>query len=376
MTPAAQVNPAILRGLAIEDDASEGRISRAYRLANLRKSGIVLVSFGGLVLLAGYVAILGIARTNLSELFAVLIEHLSFGAIPAEIDARLAQILIHLRLPRVAMALVTGGSLALSGVLMQAITRNPLVSPYTIGVSSAAAFGASMAIMFGFGFSGLGRYFIPFSAFIFALGCAALVFSLAWFRGMGAQTMVLTGIALMYLFSALTAAIQFVATQEQLSQVVHWTFGSFNGIGWDAVGISAAVLFIVFPLVQGKAWALNALISGGDEVAQSLGVNVMLLRAMSTVFAVLLAAVVISFCGVIGFIGLVGPHVARLIIGADHRWLIPFSVICGGGLLLIADTLGRLLFSPAIIPVGIVIAFVGVPIFLHLVFVRRSEYFA
>jgi iron complex transport system permease protein len=356
--------------------AANGGIAQAYRRAGWWKAAIIAASLAALVVLAGSVAIMGIATTSLSALFAVILERVSFGLVPADVDPRQAQILIHLRLPRVAMAIITGGALSLSGVLMQAITRNPLVSPYTIGVSSAAAFGASVAIMFGFGLSGLGRYFIPFSAFAFALGCAVLVFSLAWFRGMGAQTMVLTGIALMYLFSALTAAIQFVATQEQLSQVVHWTFGSFNGIAWDAVAISALALAIALPFAQRSARSLNALISGSDDVARSLGINVAALRAASVVLSVMLAAVVISFSGVIGFIGLVGPHVARLLVGADHRFLVPFSVICGGALLLVADTIGRLAFSPAVIPVGIVIAFVGVPIFLHLVYARRSEYFA
>jgi iron complex transport system permease protein len=361
-------------------EVADRSLADVYRSATFRKAAIVALSFAALMVLAGSVAIMGIAKTSLADLFAVLAERLSFGLYQSGIDERTAQIIIHLRLPRVVMAMVGGGSLALAGVLMQAITRNPLVSPYTIGVSSAAAFGASLAIMFGAGVAAslpfTGAHFIPLSAFVFALGCAVLVFSLAWFRGMGAQTMVLTGIALMYLFSALTAAVQFVATQEQLARVVHWTFGSFNGATWDQVAICSVVLLVLLPVVQYGAWSLNALISAGDDVAKSLGVNVAVVRALSVIISVMLAAVVISFAGVIGFIGLVGPHVARLIIGADHRWLVPFSVITGGALLLVADTIGRLAFSPAVIPVGIVIAFVGVPIFLHLILARRNEYFA
>ncbi|WAX96982.1 iron ABC transporter permease [Aminobacter sp. NyZ550] len=351
-------------------------ISSLYHRAGYRKAAVILWSLLVLLLVAGGVAIVGIAETGLVTLLMVILQKLSFGHFVAEVDPQQARVLVHLRLPRVVMAMVAGGSLAFAGVLMQAITRNPLVSPYTIGVSSAAAFGASIAIMFGIGFSAAGLYFVPLTAFLFALGCAVLVFSMAWLRGMGAQTMVLTGIALMYLFSAMTAAVQFVATQEQLARVVHWTFGSLNGIGWDAVAVSGAALLVALPLAQSRAWQFNALTSAGDDVSRSLGINVALLRGIAVVLSVVVSAVVISFTGVIGFVGLIGPHVARLLIGSDHRHLIPFSAICGAMLLLLADTVGRMAFSPTVIPVGIVVAFVGVPLFLHLILSRRSEYFS
>lgn len=345
-----------------------------YRRTELRRWGVILIAAIVVAIFAGWVSILGVADTNLGELFSVLWSRATFGLFATDVDPMKTQVIIHLRLPRVVMALLVGAALSVSGVLMQAISRNPLVSPYTIGVSSAAAFGASLAIMFGL--ADLGPYFVPISAVVFAIGCATLVFSMAWFRGMGAQTLVLTGIALMYLFSALTAAIQFFATQEQLARVVHWTFGSLNDSSWDKVVVIAIVFVVTLPLVMRGAWALNAVTSGGDEVASSLGINVPHLRISAMFFAVLLAAVVISFTGVIGFVGLIGPHVARMLIGADHRALLPFSMLCGGALLLAADTVGRLLFSPIIIPVGIVVAFVGVPLFLHLVLSRRKEYFS
>ncbi len=354
---------------------SAGTSSR-YRRSGYRKAAVILSSLLVLLAVAGAVAIIGIAETGLVTLLMVILQKLTFGHFVAEVDPQQARVLVHLRLPRVVMAMVAGGSLAFAGVLMQAITRNPLVSPYTIGVSSAAAFGASIAIMFGVGFSAAGLYFVPLTAFLFALGCAVLVFSMAWLRGMGAQTMVLTGIALMYLFSAMTAAVQFVATQEQLARVVHWTFGSLNGIGWDAVAVSGAALLVALPLAQSRAWQFNALTSAGDDVSRSLGINVALLRGLAVVLSVVVSAVVISFTGVIGFVGLIGPHVARLMIGSDHRYLIPFSAICGAMLLLLADTVGRMAFSPTVIPVGIVVAFVGVPLFLHLILSRRSEYFS
>lgn len=350
-------------------------VGARYRRAGRWRLAAIAAAFLVLMLIAGRVAVMGVAETSPGTLLAVLLERASFGLIVSEVDPQQARVLVHLRLPRVVMAIVAGAALSVAGVLMQAITRNPLVSPYTVGVSSAAAFGASIAIMFGVGISAAGLYFVPLTAFLFALGCAAAVFSMAWFRGMAPQTMILTGIALMYLFSALTAAVQFVATQEQLARVVHWTFGSFNGVSWDAVAISALALLIVLPLAQARAWQLNAMTGAGDEVARSLGIDVPLLRVLAILYAVTVSAVVISFAGVIGFVGLIGPHVARLVIGADHRYLIAFAAICGAILLLVADTVGRMVFSPTVVPVGIVVAFVGVPIFLHLILSRRTEYF-
>lgn len=351
-------------------------LGKRYHAESRRRMVIVFVSFCALIVAAAAVTVRGINETNMGTLVLVLIERASFGHFDFVANEQSARVLLYLRLPRVIMAIVAGAALSVSGVLMQAITRNPLVSPYTIGVSSAAGFGASIAIMFGIGVQSAGIYFVPISAFACALLCAVCVFSLAWWRGMGAQAMILTGIALMYLFSAMTAAVQFVATEEQLARVIHWTFGSLNGVQWDAVGLCAFVLLIVLPIMQAKAWQLNALTVAGDDVAQSLGMNVKRLRGMAIFLSVVAAAAVISFVGVIGFVGLIGPHLARMIIGGDHRLLLPFSAICGAAMLLAADTVGRLAFSPTVLPVGIVVAFVGVPVFLHLIISRKRETFA
>ena len=187
--------------------------------------------------------------------------------------------------------------------------------------------------------------------------------------------MILAGIALMYLFSALTATLQFFATTEQLQAVVHWTFGSLTRANWEAVFIICVILVVSLPLLMRYAWAMNAMASGGDEVAKSLGINASVVRIISSLLAVLITAGIISFTGVIGFVCLVGPHMARMIIGGDHRFLIPYSGIVGGVLLVAADTIGRTAFSPVIIPVGIVISYIGVPLFINLILTRRKEYF-
>ncbi|MDO8635167.1 MAG: iron ABC transporter permease, partial [Dehalococcoidia bacterium] len=194
-------------------------------------------------------------------------------------------------------------------------------------------------------------------------------------RGVTPETMILAGIALMYLFSALTATLQFIATEQQLQSVVYWTFGSLTRASWNGILLSGTILFIALPFLMRYAWAMNAMASGGDEVAKSLGINTSKVRIVSSLLVVLIAAAIISFTGVIGFVGLVAPHIARLIIGGDHRFLIPYSGIVGGILVVAADTIGKTVFSPAIIPVGIVISYLGVPLFIHLILTRRREYF-
>jgi iron complex transport system permease protein len=283
-------------------------------------------------------------------------------------------VLTGLRLPRTSMAMVCGAGLAMAGVAMQGITRNPLVSPYTLGVSPAAAFGASLAILFGLSqVPGWGAVLTVLCAFAAAMACAAVVLGLASVRSVSPVVLVLAGVGLTYLFAALTASVQFVASDQQLATIVHWTFGSLNGRTWSEVLVAGGAWLLVLPVMLLQASALNALAGGGDDVARTLGFNVSRVRVSATLAAVFSAAAIVSFTGVIGFVGLVAPHIARLVIGGDHRWLLPFSALGGALLVLAADLVGRLAFAPIVVPVGIVVAFIGVPVFLHLLLTRRHE---
>lgn len=307
--------------------------------------------------------------TSLRGLFAPLLPPAWLSDIPHwQIE-----LLQQLRLPRIVMAVVAGAGLALAGVAMQGITRNPLVSPYTVGISPAAAFGASLAILSGAVGAWSAPYLTVAAAFVSAVLCATLVLAFSALRGVSSTMLVLGGVGLTYLFSALTASVQFVATEQQLSAIVQWTFGSLNGSTWNEVAIAGGVLLLGAPLLQWHAWALNAFAAGGDDIAASLGFAVGRVRAVVTIVAVMITAAVVSFTGVIGFVGLVAPHIARLLIGGDHRWLLPFSAIVGALLVLLSDMAGRLLFAPVIIPVGIVVAYVGVPLFLHLLLSSRHK---
>ena len=283
------------------------------------------------------------------------------------------KIVLLLRLPRVVLAVLAGAALSVSGVVMQALTRNPLVSPFTIGVSSAAAFGASVAIVFGFAIVP-GTVGGVVNAFSFAVLCALLVYAISWKLGMSPETLILTGIALNYLFAALTSTVQYVAEEHQLAAAVQWAFGSLNDASWDRNLFLAVVLVVSLPVLQRFSLSFNALTAGGDELTKSIGANPTSIKAITGMAAVLLTASTISFTGVIGFVGLVGPHIARLLIGGDHPRLLPFSVVIGAILVVLADTIGRTLLSPVVIPVGIVISFLGVPLFLSLIIARRTRY--
>ncbi|MDN6235086.1 MAG: iron ABC transporter permease, partial [Bifidobacterium crudilactis] len=282
-------------------------------------------------------------------------------------------VIFALRFPRVLLAVLAGAALATSGVVMQALLRNPLVSPFTLGVSPAAAFGAALTILVlsQRGISAPSQL-VALGALVSALAVSALVLGLSKTRASSTATLLLLGIAMTQLFEALTSAVQFVADENTLQQIVRWTFGSVNEATWSDVRFLAVVLIVVLPCVVWYSPKLNAIAFTGDDGAKSLGINVDLVRTVFIVLSVALAAAVVSVCGIIGFVGLVGPHIARLVVGSDHRFLVPFAAVSGAALLLFADTVGRTLMSPSVIPVGIVVSIIGAPVFVNLIIMRRK----
>ena len=358
------------RDAPIARDALERAVRRyVARRIILIGAGLMLLILAVLISVGAGVDQMSIGKTARALLAPMLPKDWT-----TDISALQITVLYSLRLPRTIMAVVGGASLSVAGVAMQGITHNPLVSPYTVGISPAAAFGASLAILFGLaGAPGLGPWWTVAGAFISAIACAGVVLILSALRGVTSTMLILGGVALTYLFAAMTATVQFVATEQQLASIVQWTFGSLNGVTWNEVCVDLAVFLVMLPVLIIHAPALNAFAAGGDEMAAALGFHVGRTRILVTIAAVLVTAVVVSFVGVIGFVGLVAPHIARMLIGGDHRVLLPFACISGGLLLLAADMIGRLAFAPVIIPVGIVVAYIGVPIFLQLLLSRRRE---
>ena len=227
----------------------------------------------------------------------------------------------------------------------------------------------------GVGLGQSGQYLIIGNAFFFSILSAFLVYGVARLRGVSPETLILGGIALMYLFSAATSMLQYVATEHQLQGVVFWLFGSLSSATWRNLGSVVSFMFaFCLPLLMKYSWDLNALATG-DEVAVSLGINANRVRMIIMILASLMTATIICFTGIIGFVCLVAPHITRMIIGSDHRFLIPFASIIGAILLLAADTVGRTILAPAELPVGIVTAFIGVPMFVYLLITKRKQYF-
>lgn len=357
-------------------DARLSRDALRDAIARARTRQWLVIATGAMMLAVVAIASVGLGVESLGmrrTLLALLAPWL-----PADwlVDVTPTQVAIlrNLRLPRTLMAVIGGAGLAVAGVAMQGITRNPLVSPYTLGISPAAAFGASIVILLGLSNQPGGHYFTVIGAFVCAIACAAAVLAIAAARGVSSTMLILAGVGLTYLFGALTATVQFVATEQQLAAIIQWTFGSLNGTTWDEVAITGVIVGVTLPVLQSRAWALNAFAAGGDEIAASLGFPVTLTRVLVTTAAVLMTAAIVSFTGVIAFVGLVAPHIARMLIGSDHRTLLPFAAIAGALLLLAADLAGRLAFAPIMIPVGIVVAYLGVPLFLHLLLSRREEW--
>lgn len=280
-------------------------------------------------------------------------------------------IIWQLRMPRIVMAVLVGFGLGTAGSIFQVVLGNPLASPFTLGIGSAAGFGAVTVIVFFGGAHNLLR--TAFGAFGASLLASAVMVSVAKMKRASSETLILTGIALMFLFSSFTSLFQYMGTMQQVHEIVFWFFGNLSRAGWTEIGMAAAMIFLPFPLILRAAWDFNIL-TQGDEAAMALGVEPDRLRAWSVVAASLITAGSICFTGVIGFIGLVAPHITRMIIGTDHRYLIPGAGLTGAVILVAADTVARTLWSPQVIPIGIVTSFIGVPFFGFLLLRRTREY--
>ena len=324
----------------------------------------------GIVLLTGYAATQGSANISVLDVYSAILARFFPGHFHS--DWFSDTIVWELRLHRILLTIVAGMGLAIAGAVMQGILKNPLASPFTLGISSAASFGAALAIVLGAGFVE-GEWLIIGNAFIFTLLASMTVYGLAKYKGITPETMILAGIAIMYLFQAMTSFLQYVGHAEQVQEVVFWMMGSMGRSSWDKFWIVTAVLAICSPYLLLKSWDINAL-GAGDETATSLGVNVEKTRVISMLSVSIITASIICFTGTIGFIGLVSPHITRMVIGGDNRFLLPASALVGAILLLGADTLARTILAPVILPVGIMTAFLGVPFFVYLFMRRKKEF--
>jgi len=347
-------------------DISAVKEPGAYTGYIRKKVFFLCACMGALVILAFISVGVGSVMIPFIDVIQTLVYHTSGNA---------EMIVWNIRLPRVLAAVACGIGLAAAGVVMQSVLRNPLSSPYTLGVSQAAAFGAAVAITL-FGAGTLGRlisdaivvnnpYLVTVCAFLSSLVATSVILLVAKYRSTSPEVMILVGVALAALFTAGTTFLQYFSSAEQIAAIVFWTFGDVGRATWSDLAIIVAVIAPCLVYFMVKRWDYNALDSG-DETAKSLGVNAERVRTLGMLLSSLIAAVVVSFLGIIGFIGLVSPHMVRRIIGDDQRYLLPGSCIVGGIILLGADTVARIIIAPAVLPAGVLTAFLGAPLFLWL----------
>ncbi|CDG20953.1 putative FecCD-family membrane transport protein (Inner membrane permease of iron/siderophore ABC transporter) [Xenorhabdus poinarii G6] len=292
---------------------------------------------------------------------------------PESVNAATRVIVWDIRLPYTLMAVVIGLSLGLAGAEMQTILNNPLASPFTLGVSNAASFGAALAIVLEIGIPGVPeQWLISANAFLFALLAALMLDGITRWTRVATSGVVLFGIAMVFTFESLVSMMQFIATEDTLQGLVFWTMGSLGRATWEKLGIMVLVFSVILPISMSNSWKLTALRLGEDR-AISFGINISRLRLGTLLRISILTALAVAFVGPIGFIGLIAPHIARIMFGEDHRFFLPASALIGALVLSMASIASKNLIPGIIIPVGIVTSLIGVPFFLSIVLRHRGN---
>jgi iron complex transport system permease protein len=338
----------------------------AYRVLVQRKKLVLLAL--SLVLVLSVIADLGLgpARYTMREVVLALM-----GS--PDVSLQISVVIWDIRMPVALMAVVVGAALSAAGAQMQTILNNPLASPFTLGISAAASFGASIALVFGIGILPWAiDYVVSLNALLMAMAAALFIHFMSQKRGVTVETIVLLGITLVFTFNALLALVQYLASEQALSAVVFWTMGSLTRATWPKLAITTIVVAVSLPLFMRRAWALTALRLGEDKAA-SFGVNVRWLRLETMMIISLLAAVPVAFVGTVGFIGLVGPHIARMLVGEDQRYFLPASVLPGAAILSLTSVVSKSIVPGTIFPIGIITALVGVPFLFSLIMSSRRR---
>lgn len=380
------VKPTIETSPLPASPSSEKRASSVLGQLDRRQRAIVFHSLTfrrwlmwlGVFLLLAVTVLLGCLRygtevIEFSQIFHIMMQGLtSVSSRSVEADPTNV-ILLHVRLPRLLLAFFVGGSLAAVGVSLQALLRNPLADPFVLGISSGAALGAAIALLFGVGASMWSLSALPVCAFIGAVVSLLIIYRIAATQyGFSIYTLLLAGVVLSAIFSALITFLTSVADPNRVFGMLAWLMGSLTGPDYPTLGILTFYLGIGLVVLGSQAQSLN-LLTLGEEAARSLGVEVERVKKLVFFATALMTGAVVAFSGLIGFVGLIVPHAVRLALGADHRLLLPIAGLTGGIFLMVADTVARTLFSPAEIPVGVVTALVGGPVFLYLLMNRRAQ---
>jgi len=346
-------------------------VRREHKRLIGRKVAFLVLIIGLIVFAVGFIITLGPLDITIPQVYETLLAR--FLPDFFTMDEVFEQVVWNIRFPRIIGGIFAGFGLGICGCVMQAVLKNPLASPFTLGISSGAHFGVAIAAVFGVAVIG-GPYLLIANAFAFAMLCSLFIVSLSVLKGATSETLILAGIGINYLFSSLSQLMAYFASDEQLRLMTVWGMGDLSAFSWSKFGLFFVVFGVCIPILWWKAQDLN-LMTIGDDSAKSLGVEANHVRIITMMVASVLVATIVCFTGTIGFVGLVAPHVARMLIGADHRILIPASGILGAFLLIGSDAVAMNIISPTIIPTGIMTALLGVPFFLYLILKGKRKEF-
>ena len=348
-----------------EDFKESTDIEARYKHYIWRKWAFMIGCIVAAVIIIGLSLSIGTYKISFLETYEIIWDHITNNIQNVEADS----VIFDLRMPRILAGILSGAGLAVAGACMQSTLKNPLADPFTTGVSAGATLGATLAIIAGISIAGMG---IVANAFVFALIPTAMMVVISRMKTASPTMMIMAGIAIMYLFGAVTTMLKMWSDPDDLKSLYLWEVGSLGLADWESVYVMAPVVLIGVLIIQFLSRQLNVMATGDDN-AKALGVNASRLRSISLVIVALIAASIVSFTGMIGFVGLVCPHVVRIVIGADNRYLIPASAVFGIALLLAADLVGRSIFVPTIIQVGVITSFLGGPMFLWLLLRNKSK---
>jgi iron complex transport system permease protein len=317
-------------------------------------------------------ASLGSSSINILDTIRIILHKITFLPFSKNIEARTAAIVWNLRLPRAILAFITGGALSISGVVFQSVLKNQLASPYIIGVSAGASLGAGIVILSGFALPFIGGFTLPASGFVFGIITIFIViaFSSRIDKTLSNNTIILFGMVFSLFINAILTTLT-ALYREELKNLLYWQMGSFSLKGWSYVG-----LLLPFLIIGGLGIILNTreldILTFGEDQAKSIGVDTRIMRIKLLVCSAILTGSAVALCGAIGFVDLIAPHVARKIVGSNHKYVLPMAFIIGGSLLVAADLIARTVVSPSELPVGAVTAIIGGPFFAWVYFRKKG----
>ena len=336
-------------------------LGNKQNLSDYRKNELRSICF--LVLLVVFL-LLSILLSLRAGSYNTPVTELIKGIFGKSADKKVNLVIRNNRMPRICTAIIAGAGLGLAGCILQAILHNPLASASTLGVSQGATFGAAFAIVV---MNMTGTIGISIYSFIGSIAVAIVILGLSRFKQVSAEGIVLAGVAISSMLSGATTLIQYFANEIQLTSLVFWTFGDLGSTGWDDLQPMGIMVLILLVYCFAHRWDYNALLNG-EETAVSLGIHVQQLTLTNMVLCCLTCSIIVSNVGLINFIGLVAPHIVRMVVGNNHVYLIPGSILAGATLLLLGDLIARVAIMPIILPIGAITSFLGGPLFLYLLF--------